>query len=126
MHEDFMSGASATTRGRTSEAGKWSLMLSLVGAASFVVLLLLPPIWPPAQASTQDNINLLEAPLTTMYILLALAVPALGFAAMILGALGVIQRRKRSVAVVGGVFGLVVVLAAYSYYWKPIISVMPI
>ena len=122
-----MSGASATNRERNSEAGKWSLALSVVGAASLVVLLLLPPLWPRAQASTQDTINLLEAPLTTLYILLALAVPALGFTALILGALGAIQqRRKRWVAVAGGALGVLVILAAYSYYWKPIISVMPI
>jgi hypothetical protein len=91
------------------------------------VLLLLPPLWPPAQASTQDTINLMEAPLTTLYILLALAAPALGFTALVLGALGAIQRRrKRWLAVVGGVLGMLVMLAAYSYYWKPIISVMPI
>lgn len=121
-----MSDASATIRERNSERGKWSVILSVVGAASLVVLLLLPPLWPPAQASTQDNINLLEAPLTTLYILLALAVPALGFVALILGAIGTIQqRRKRWVAVVGGVLGVLVMLAAYSYYWKPIISVMP-
>jgi hypothetical protein len=122
-----MSGASALDRERTSEAGKWSLVLSVVGVVSLVALLMLPPLWPAAQASTQDNIDLLEAPLTTLYILLALAVPALGFAALILGALGTIQqRRKRWVAVVGGVLGVLVMLAAYSYYWKPIISVMPI
>ncbi len=120
-----MSGAPTTLRERNSEAGKWSLVLSVVGAASLVVLLLLPSLWPPAQVSTQDTINLLEAPLTTLYILLA--APALGFAALILGALGVIQRRrKRWLAVVGGVQGVLVMLAAYSYYWKPIISVMPI
>jgi hypothetical protein len=122
-----MSDTSATVRERNSERGKWSLILSVVGAASLVVLLLLPPLWPPAQASTQESINLLEAPLTTLYILLALTVPALGFAALIVGVLGTIQqRRKRWVAVVGCVLGVLVMLAVYSYYWKPIISVMPI
>lgn len=122
-----MSGASSTSRERISEAGNWALVLSVVGAVSLVVLLLLPPIWPPAQASMQNPINLVEAPLTTLYILLALAAPALGFAAMIIGVLGAIQRRrKRWLAVAGSVLGVLVMLAAYSYYWKPIISVMPI
>jgi hypothetical protein len=122
-----MSSASATNRNWRSEAGKWSLVLSVVGVVSLVVLLLLPPLWPPAQASTQGTINLLEAPLTTLHILFALAVPALGFAALIVGIIGTIQqRRKRWVAVVGCVLGVLVMLAAYTYYWNPIISVMPI
>ena len=103
---------------------KWHARLT---TSSLALVLSLPALWPPAQASMQDTINLLEAPLTTLYILLALTVPALGFAALILGALGTIQRRrKRWLAVVGGVLGVLVMLAAYSYFWKPIISAMPI
>lgn len=122
-----MNEASPTIGERNLGRGKWSLVLSVAGAAPLVVLLLLPPLWPTAQASMQDIINLLDAPLTTLYILLALAVPALGFATMIIGALETIQRRcKRWLAVVGAVLGVLVTLAAYSYFWRPIISVMPL